>query len=216
MPTQAELLARISGVMWAADSAINTKSDTGNLDAESRNIFRAKGLSLIRDLFGEDHHYFKDFNSRADGVHNSGYRAGRGIISAIEDDVKAGWLTQTTSLIAADLFTDFLEMAQHLLDEGYKDAAAVIAGSSLEGHLRRMAITFKTDPNKPSGDPKKTEVINADLYKANAYTLTEQKQITAWLGTRNDAAHAHYDKVLKESVSLMIQGIRHFMTLHPA
>ena len=32
------------------------------------------------------------------------------------------------------VFGDFLEMAQHLVDNGYKDAAAVVAGSTLEVH----------------------------------------------------------------------------------
>ena len=37
------------------------------------------------------------------------------------------------------IFGDHIEMAAHLLAEGYKDAAAVIAGGVLEAHLRLLA-----------------------------------------------------------------------------
>ena len=36
-------------------------------------------------------------------------------------------------LIHASVFADFLQMADYLVDSGYKDAGAVIAGSTLEG-----------------------------------------------------------------------------------
>ena len=38
----------------------------------------------------------------------------------------------------AELFADFLEMADYLLSEGYKDPAAVLGGSMLEEHLRQL------------------------------------------------------------------------------
>jgi hypothetical protein len=37
------------------------------------------------------------------------------------------------------LFSDFLELASYLNSEGYKDAAAVICGGVLEGHLRKLS-----------------------------------------------------------------------------
>ena len=36
------------------------------------------------------------------------------------------------------LFSDFLELASNLYSTGYKDAAVVICGSVLEGHLRKL------------------------------------------------------------------------------
>ena len=38
------------------------------------------------------------------------------------------------------MFENFNEMARHLLEEGYKDAAAVIGSASLESHLHRLAM----------------------------------------------------------------------------
>lgn len=36
--------------------------------------------------------------------------------------------------------SEFLDMSQHLNEAGYKDAAAVIAGSTLESHLKELAV----------------------------------------------------------------------------
>jgi hypothetical protein len=58
-----------------------------------------------------------------------------GILSALRDDYEAGYLTSIEELIHADLFADFLDMAEELLKKKYKDAAAVITGSVLEEHL---------------------------------------------------------------------------------
>jgi hypothetical protein len=68
----------------------------------------------------------------------------------------------------------------------------------------------------PKGEPKKAESPNADLHKSGVYTLSEQKQVTAWLGMRNDAAHGEYDKVLAGAVQVMIDGVKHFINIHPA
>ncbi len=60
------------------------------------------------------------------------------ILHALRDDYCAGYLQSVTELIHADLFSDFLEMADHLIEQKYKDPAAVITGSVLEEHLRKL------------------------------------------------------------------------------
>ena len=62
----------------------------------------------------------------------------------------------------------------------------------------------------------KADRLNAELAKRKKYQANEQKQITAWLGIRNDAAHGDYDKYSKEQVVLMVAGIRDFIARNPA
>ncbi|MCC6537712.1 MAG: hypothetical protein IT162_09200 [Bryobacterales bacterium] len=54
-----------------------------------------------------------------------------GVLSSLRADLRAGHLVSLQELVHAEVFSDSLEMADHLVDTGYKDAAAVIAGSSL-------------------------------------------------------------------------------------
>lgn len=48
-------------------------------------------------------------------------------------------------IIAAEIFSDFLEMAEHLLEQGYKDPAAVMIGSVVEENLRKFCVANKID-----------------------------------------------------------------------
>ncbi len=142
-----------------------------------------------------------------------------GVLQSLSADLKAGYLRTLEELIHGEVFGDFLEMAQHLVDSGYKDAAAVISGSSLEAHLRHLAKRFGVPIEKVTSkgtEPLKADLINADLMKAGAYSGLDQKNVTAWLGLRNKAAHGQYADYQKDQVVLMIDAVRNFISRHPA
>ncbi len=146
-------------------------------------------------------------------------RALNGIVGSLRADVAAGYVRSQRELLHAELFADFIEMAQHLLNEGYKDAAAVIAGSSLEAHLRQLCSKHGVATELTSGVnavPKKAERLNSDLAGANVYSKLDQKNVTAWLDLRNKAAHGHYGQYENQQVGLLIVGVRDFLTRHPA
>ena len=71
-----------------------------------------------------------------------------------------------------------------MLDQGHKDSAAVMCGSVLEKHLRKLCTNNGLDvflPPSGSGEPqpKKAERLNAELASINGYGKQEQKDITA-------------------------------------
>ena len=111
---------------------------------------------------------------------------------ALRDDIADGWLSSVTELAHADTYAGYLEMAEGLQSQGYKDAAAVIAGTSLEVHLKALATKHGLGLQAPNGGPKKMDAVNAELKAAGIYNAIEHKQMTAWLGIRNSAAHGNY------------------------
>lgn len=142
-----------------------------------------------------------------------------GVARSLSEDLKAGYLRSLEELVHGELFSDFLEMAAHLASTGYKDAAAVIAGSTLEAHLRQLAKRLDIEVERVTTkgtEPKKADAVNSELAKAGAYSVQDQKNVTAWLGIRNQAAHGHYADYQKEQVQLMIDAVRNFMTRLPA
>jgi hypothetical protein len=182
--------------------------------------FRAGCLSYLRNVFGTDHPHYQDFNERvAKGIKECAL-AGIGIMSAVRGELAGGWFRTTVGLISAQIFSSFIDMAEHLLEEGYKDAAAVMLGSVLEQHLRQLATNHKVPITgadaKGRATAKKADTLNADLVKAGVYNLLDQKQITAWLDLRNKAAHGDYDGYTKEHVELMKQGLVNLMTRIPS
>lgn len=62
-----------------------------------------------------------------------------GIVKGLKGELEDGYLQSFPELVRGEMFDDLNEMAKHLLQEGYKNAAAVIAGTSLESHLRRLS-----------------------------------------------------------------------------
>ena len=71
---------------------------------------------------------------------------------------------------------------------------------------------------KPNGDlvPKNAEGMNSELAAARIYSKLDQKNITAWLGLRNNAAHGQYNEYSREQVAILVTSIRDFITRHPA
>ena len=111
-------------------------------------------------------------------------------------------------LVSASVFSDFLEMAEHLLDSGYKDPAASLIGAVLEDSLRRMcgnnALPVKSDDNISS--------LNQKLAQKQVYNPLQQKQIQGWNDIRNNADHGHFDQYKPSGVTDMLKGVRNFLS----
>jgi hypothetical protein len=137
-----------------------------------------------------------------------------GLLSALAEEYELEYLQTLQELIHADTFSDFLDMATYLLQQGYKDPAAVVAGSVLEH--RDLCKKNSVALLDAKGNPKKAEMMNQDLYSANVYNLLNQKSVTAWLDLRNKAAHGHYAEYDAKQVSSLIDNIRNFMARLPA
>lgn len=138
------------------------------------------------------------------------------IARALRDDIAAGWLTSVVELAHADTYASYLEMAQGLVGQGYKDPAAVIAGTSLEVHLKALATKNGVSLQAPNGSPKKASGLNDDLKREGVLSALEHKQVTAWLAIRNSAAHGDYGDYDESDVKGLIEGVRNFAIRHPA
>lgn len=138
-----------------------------------------------------------------------------GIIRALRADYVGGFMQRVEELIHAGVFDDFLEMADGLLKSGYKDPSAVIGGSVLEEHLRKLANRASV-ATMYQGKPVRADRLNAELVKAGVYGVLDQKSVTAWLDVRNKAAHGEYGNYDEGHVTLMLQGIRGFVARYPA
>ena len=101
-------------------------------------------------------------------------------------------------------------MADYLLKDGYKDAAAVITGGVLEDSLRKLANANSISILKSNGKQKTIDPLNQDLYSNGVYDKLINKQITTWADVRNNAAHGLYDKYDADDVRHMIEFVQKF------
>jgi hypothetical protein len=130
---------------------------------------RTRCVAAVERLAPRGSRYVLDATNESIRVRRPGLAVAElaGILRALRDDYEAGYMRTVEELIHADIFADFLEMADELLSKKYKDAAAVIAGSVLEEHLRKMAVVHNVAVES-AGRPRKADTINVDLAKAGA------------------------------------------------
>jgi len=131
-----------------------------------------------------------------------------GILKGVYNDFKEGLLIDIKHKIRAELVDDFLEQAKLLLDDGYRHAAASLAGAVLEDTLRKLC-----DANSISY-PEKTKIdtLNIELVKKGIYNKITQKLITAYADIRNNADHGYFNKIKQGDVSDMINWIYKFLS----
>jgi hypothetical protein len=119
-----------------------------------------------------------------------------------------------------EVFSDFLDMAAHLLEKYHHPSAAtsagVLAGATLEEYLRKLADANGIETAQPGGEPVEAESLNAELRAEGLCDRSEQMQVTAWLDLRDNAARGRRDEFSADQLRLMIQGMRDFMHRHPA
>lgn len=213
-----ELSKRIQQLVEQSQVVLSTKrSDryrSDYVDSGKLAGLRASVLSFITMVYGKEHSHYSEFNAATDGTYESNAKQGYEILLAIQNEIDGGWIFSVKKLVSAEIFSDFLEMAAHLLEQDYKDPAAVMIGSVLEENLRQLCQSagIETEIEKEGVlIPKKADRLNSDLASAAVYTKLDQKSVTAWLDLRNKAAHGKYTEYEKEQVVLMMQSVTDFL-----
>ncbi|RZK60985.1 MAG: hypothetical protein EOO85_33940 [Pedobacter sp.] len=213
-----DLKKRIDELIYFADQVLATQwsDDYGiYVSSEKFNEFRSASLSFLSNTFESQHTFYVEFEKHTRRAYSRDTEKGRGVLKAAKQEIDGGWIFTLKSLVSADIFSDFLEMAKYLLDEGYKHPAAVMIGSVLEEHLRQLCnsnsipIEFVKDGKSV---PKKADLMNSELAGANVYNKLDQKSVLTWLDLRNKAAHGKYDDYTKAHVELMYQGVENFIS----
>ena len=177
-------------------------------DFAQRSDLETRCITAIERVSGKGSTYVKE-------IQNVPLASKVGVAKALLSDMENGYTETFEELAHGDVFGDFLEMADYLVGKGYKDAAAVLAGGTLEVHLKNLC-TKHGIATTLNGKPKKAESMNVELSKGKIYTALEQKQVTAWLGLRNHAAHGKYEEYDKNRVRLLVDGVRDFIIRYPA
>jgi hypothetical protein len=223
MKQREEILKQVEDIIEEYNSHFKS-SKHDDLQGIPENLimkFNIRAHAVIKRIAGIKSPYYEHCKKIVDYGGYLGYQAERliGVLKSLQDDIKAGYLKSHDELIHGEIFSDFLEMAGYLLTEGYKDPAAVIAGSALETHLRLLCkkyeITISRETDKGNRFKQASE-LNNELAKLEVYSKLDHKSITAWLELRNKAAHGLYSEYKSEQVELIISGIRDFITRNPA
>ncbi|MFC1558523.1 HEPN domain-containing protein [candidate division KSB1 bacterium] len=196
---------------------IKNPNDKDNIpiNFEMYNKWSTQTISFIEKVFTKESQHY---NALIDRWNNSNkgrswipfyeFQFFNSVLEAAYNDYCGGYLFDVKDLITADVFDDFLEMAEYLLGESYEDASAVLIGGVLENALRKLCARNDIElPNNP-----KLNWMNQELMKKGVYNKLVFKQVTAWADIRNNAAHGNYNEYSKEDVEDMAKKVRRFIT----
>jgi hypothetical protein len=156
---------------------------------------------------GLSHAYTKELKRASDDL-ASAYDTLE-ILSRLRSDVENGYLRKVADIVSAEVFGDFLEMAQYLLDQGYKDPAASLCGAVLEDGLRRIARNHDIK----FSDKYDLASLRDKCAQKGIFNNLIRQQITAWTTLRNSADHGKFDEYTAQQVGSMITDVRSFSSL---
>jgi HEPN domain-containing protein len=214
MNIQEEIVCRLQILIQKADQVIATNKPNPpgvigfpTLSSELFSEWQAQSISYLINLLGEHHTYVEKFKEKVKREYQGNVKAGKGILKAVLEDIQGGYLRKIETLVSADIFTDFIEMAEHLINQGYKDVSASLAGAVLEDGLRKICanngIKFKSTEDISS--------LNQKLADASVYNRLTQKKVQVWNDIRNNADHGHFEGYTKDDVEEMIKAIKDFL-----
>lgn len=204
------------------NKASNASSTFAGNDLAEVSSWATRLGQIIKKLYGESSQHYQNYNRAilVDSFYviHSGWFGHisqlHGIAMTIKHDVENDLIGSIKGLLQAEIFANFLEIGEHLLEEGYKDAAAVTIGAVLEDGLRELCKKNEISIIKPNGAPMTIEPLNAELAKNGIYSKLVQKQVTSYAHIRNKSAHGQYEEYDKAQVGMMLLFVQGFSDQH--
>lgn len=187
--------------------AHSTSNDSYPVDSTLFHEWKNNAQNFILMVCGQDSPYYQNFIKEVKNAFVYQLHHGIGILKALKEDLELGYLTRVKDLVNAEIFTDFIEMAQHLLDNNYKDPAASLTGAVLENGLRQIAQ--KHSIKVKSGDDIGS--LNTRLADKEIYNRLMQKQVQAWKAIRDSADHGIFGDYKPKDVRAMLEGVQRFL-----
>ena len=199
------LITKGETVLWARRQ---NPGSIATLDERRYTEWRSQALALLTQVFDPGHTYTAAFRSQVDdGARIRHVERGLGVLQAALEDVKEGHLETLQEMAVAEVFSDFLDQADHLLQNGYSAPAASLTGAVLEKGLRALAtrkgIAVRARDNLSS--------LNNKIGDKGVYNRLRQKQVAFWIDVRNAADHGNFDDFTDRDVSDLIKGVQSFL-----
>ncbi len=145
---------------------------------------RTSALNLLARITSEDSFYVRELRD----MKTVNAFTMKGILEAALVDYTQGFMADHKLLVSAEVFADFLVQAEILLDNDYKDAAAVIIRAVLEDSLRRVCDANRIASDKRDG----VHQLSEKLFKANVLTKVQYELVEGMKEVGNAAAHGRF------------------------
>lgn len=210
-------LQRVDELITRGNEVLATRRPAGRgvigpdrVDAECFYQWMTSSLHFLRNYLGEDAIHTAHFQEHCRRATHGNAQSGVAVLKAAKEDVEGGYFQRVQSLAYAEVFNDFVDQAQHLMEQGYKGPAASLAGATLEDRLRKLAIAH----NIPVQNSDDISALNNKLADRRLYSRLRQQQIQTQKRVRDLADHGCFDEFSSQDVEALILFVRQFLSEH--
>ena len=173
--------------------------------------WRVGCVAFLREALGDDSPYTKEFEFNCDSPYLSAVARGQAVLRAAREYIDFGPVARVEELVAAEIFTDLLGIAERLLRKQQISAAIVLACSVLEDVMRRSARHRKIAIRENVDD---LSALNLSMSAAGVYGAGLQKRIEEWAAMRARAEAGELTPEARTDADSLLRGVREFVNDH--
>jgi hypothetical protein len=207
-----KILKHFEELIVLGEAVLNTSRPVQNMgryvNGQLAEQWGVSTLSFIGRVLGTSSEHYKRFSFFLNDLSQTDTaRKAFAVLAAAITDYKGGYLFDARNAIRAEVFDDFIEQADSFLQQGFFQAAAVIAGTVLEDALRQLCTRLSLAlPPQPTMD-----AMNMELAKAGVYDRLLQKKITWLADIRTKAAQGGWYEFKQDDSAEMVKAVRRFV-----
>jgi hypothetical protein len=179
------------------------------VDAARFREWRVGCLAFLKEAFGPDSHYLKEYEFSCDSPYLNAAARGQAVLRAAREYIDFGPVARVEELAAAEVFNDLLAIAERYCAAGRAGAAAALAAAILEDVLWRNARNRKLAIREQIDGPA---TLNQKLCEAGVYPAAIRQKVSGWMelaGCAGGGESAQPED--PASVAAMIAGVRDFV-----
>ena len=181
------------------------------VDANAFREWRVGCVAFLREALGADSPYAKEFEFNCDSPYLSAVARGQAVLRAAREYIDFGPVARVEELVAAEIFTDLIGMANRALRERRVAAAAIIGAAVLEDVMRRCARHRKVAIRE---NVDTLAELNAKLATEGIYPAAMRDKISLWANLRDSAESGTLSGDSHAEVERMLRGVRDFVNDH--
>jgi len=200
-------LVRVDELITKGNQLPPTPTDSDWFEVQPFTQWKVSVMSLLSNLPIVKNYYEQEFKDNVQAPQLHDLDMGLGILKSLKEDMGKGILQKGIELAKAEVFTDFLDMADHLLEKGYKDPAASLIGAVLEIELKNLCVRNEIKVK----DNDEISCINGKLKDKEVYHQPMRSQIEAWKKIRDKADHGEFQEYSIGQVKDFLSGVRKFI-----
>ncbi len=164
---------------------------------------------VLENVYGRGSYYFTSMDELKKNIHlESNFLRALSIVESACDGIES-YLLKVKEIARSEVFSDFLEQAEHLFEKGYYLASVLVASGVLEDCLLKLSQNNSVELDTKSKNG--LSYMNDQLCKKEVYHAIAKSKINTLIQIRNKAVHGEFSEVENKDVKDFLEFLKMFL-----